>query len=188
MCWFGPIRESCFNLLVLLFLGTTLAYSQPIERPSTAEIPLQSVYVELGGNALIYSLNYDVLFPSNWGIRLGTGFYPHDFRDRTLYRSSDDSYAFLGLVMGTKMLGKTAHKIEVGTGLLFGRIYDREEWDFIEPPGATFTLGYRLYPAKPSYFTFKAAFTPVITRTGFHPRFGVSFGITLTPEGDAPIR
>lgn len=89
--------------------------------------------------------------------------------------------------MGLRSFGELAHKLEVGGGLLFGSIYDPRKWNSPEPPGATFSIGYRYYPVESSHFTFKAAFTPVITRDGFHPRIGISLGITLTPEGDAEV-
>jgi hypothetical protein len=179
------IKRVCFLITVVL-LGTGFpSEAQLMRAPTGGEIPQQSVYLELGGNGLLYSLNYDVLFDSGWGFRLGGNYYPHDFKDNSLRSASDDSYAFLGVVMGIRTFGQTAHKLELGGGLLFGTIYDPDRWDFIEPPGATFSLGYRYYPEEPSRFSFKAAFTPVITRTGLHPRIGISFGITLTPEGDA---
>lgn len=184
---FGRKRISRAIILTLgLALGTVITgRGQLPEPPSKAEIPQQSVYVELGGNGLYYSLNYDVLFQSNWGFRLGGSVYPPVFSDQNHNQIDEGSTAFLGLIMAHRTLGETAHKLEVGGGVLFGTIYDHEKWDFIEPPGATFSIGYRYYPVESSHFTFKAAFTPVITQTGFHPRIGISFGITLTPEGDA---
>ena len=158
-----------------------------IEIPPDAEIPQQSVYVEIGGNGLVYSLNYDALFQSHWGIRLGGSYYPFDVEPDEIHESDDESYAFLGLVMGLYAIGKKAHKVELGAGILFGTIYDRQRWDFIEPPGTTFSMGYRYYPDNPSHFTFKVAFTPTITRSGLHPRIGISLGITLTEEGDASL-
>lgn len=169
---------------MLMYIGVvSTAKGQLPQRPVKTDVPQQSVYMELGGNNLIYSLNYDVLFQSNWGFRLGGSYFPFDIGDG----SDDNSSAFLGLIMGQRSFGKTAHKLETGAGLLFGTIYDPQQWDFIEPPGATFSIGYRYFPAESSRFTFKAAFTPIITRSGFHPRIGVSFGITLTPEGDASL-
>ena len=171
----------------IFFMLTVLngpAAAQLMEAPSTAEIPQQSAYVEFGGNALAYSLNYDALFKSGWGIRLGGGFYPHDFLTDEFRDPADDSYAFLGLAMGLYAFGKSASKLELGAGLLFGTIYDNDRWDLPEPPGATFSIGYRYYPIESKHFSFKAAFTPTITKTGLHPRLGISLGITLTPEGD----
>jgi hypothetical protein len=179
-----------FWLLLAVFSIPNLSNAQLMERPYTGEIPQQSVYLELGGNGLIYSFNYDVLFPGNWGFRLGGG-YMWDATGKRIgfgdYRFRN-STAFVGVIMGHHMVGEGSSKLGSGSGLLLGASYDRSDWDFIEPPGATFTLGYRYYPKEDSRVTFKAAFTPIITRTGFHPRFGISFGITLTPEGDTSIR
>jgi len=178
-------REGLLALFLVLGLTVTSPAQLP-EPPTAGDIPQQSVYLELGGNGLFYSLNYDVLFKSNWGLRLGGAIYPPAFSNQDNNQQAEGgSLAFIGLIMGKRSWGETAHKLEVGGGLLFGTIYDHDEWDFIEPPGATFSIGYRYYPVESSHFTFKAAFTPVITKTGFHPRIGLSFGITLTPEGDA---
>ncbi|MDZ7680344.1 MAG: hypothetical protein U5J63_01205 [Fodinibius sp.] len=92
-------------LLFVLGVAVTPAFSQLMEAPSTAEIPQQSAYVEFGGNALAYSLNYDALFKNGWGIRLGGGFYPHDFLTDEFRDPAEDSYAFLGLVMGLYAFG-----------------------------------------------------------------------------------
>lgn len=180
------IRIFPFILVFVLASGMSLC-AQPFEKPSTHEIPRQSIYMELGGNGLIYSLNYDVLFENGYGIRLGGTYLFKADRSGGIagpYTRIYDSKALLGLVMGHKMIGNGSSKAELGAGFLFGTIYDIENWDFIEPPGLTLTAGYRLYPSDSGKFTFKAAFTPVITAKGFHPWFGISFGITLTPEGD----
>jgi hypothetical protein len=183
------IKLSYF-ISVLIFVFVSNAFGQIPERPNTYEIPQQSLYLELGGNGLIYSLNYDVLFKSGYGIRLGSSYLftdrqkPFGEQRERFYSGFRESNAILGIIMGQKMFGKGSSKAEFGGGLLFGTIYDSEEWDFIEPPGLTFTAGYRLYPSDSGRFTFKAAFTPVITKEGFHPYFGISFGLTLTPEGN----
>ena len=177
------------SLLLCLLLLTEWAQAQLPSRPNpSTDIPQQSVYLELGGNGIYYSLNYDVLFSSGWGFRLGGGYYPPFLSERDYISNVDDTNAFLGLVMGQRSFGVKAHKLEVGAGLLFGTIYEKAKWDAIEPPGASFSLGYRYYPEESSRVTFKAAFTPVISKSGFHPRVGISLGITLTPEGDAKIR
>jgi hypothetical protein len=174
-------------IFILIISSASVAEAQLPTRPAFSdEIPRQSIFVELGGNGLIYSLNYDVLFQSNWGFRLGGAFFPADFfNDTGIYENRENSTAFLGIVMGYRALGAGSHKIEIGSGLLFGTIYDRQKWDYPEPPGATFSLGYRFFPEDDGKVTFRAAFTPVINRSGFHPRIGISLGITLTPEGNA---
>jgi len=151
-------------------------------------IPRQSVYVELGGNAMLYSLNYDVVFSNNWGFRLGGSYYPGSSHgDDFLFNSSVGTDAFLGLIMGLHLFGKVPNQIETGAGILFGTIYEPQKWDAPKPPGLTFTLGYRYYPKEFSHVTFKAAFTPIINSSGIHPYFGISLGITLTPQGDARL-
>lgn len=163
----------------------TTSRAQLPQRPPSGEIPRQSVYMELGGNAVVYSLNYDVIFHNNWGFRLGGSYYPAVVTDNVSFNSSVGSDAFLGLAMGLHLFGTSPNYLETGAGLLFGTIYEPEKWHTIKPPGLTLTLGYRYLPEDYSRFTFKAAFTPIINSDGFHPYVGLSFGITLTPQGDA---
>ncbi|MGD8427138.1 MAG: hypothetical protein PVH63_05875 [Balneolaceae bacterium] len=175
------------TVMVLVLSNVRPSKAQLMGRPATNEIPRQSVYVEFGGNAVIYSMNYDVVFHNDWGFRLGGAFYPAAANDGVFYTSTVGSTAFFGLIMGQRLFGNAPNQLETGAGILFGTIYDPQKWDSIEPPGITFTLGYRYYPADPSKFTFKAAFTPIINKSGFHPYFGISLGVTLTPEGDADL-
>lgn len=174
---------------LILSVGLCTIHAQPIEKPSTYEIPQQSVYMELGGNALFYSLNYDVLFKNGYGLRLGGSFLFESLgqllgEELGPYSGASQTRAVFGLVMGHKMIGSGPSKLELGAGVLFGTIYDSDSWDSLKPPGATFSAGYRLFPSDSGKFTFKAALTPIITRDGFHPRFGISLGMTLTPEGN----
>lgn len=181
------VRTNIIAILFLLAWSSSL-YAQRFEKPSTYEIPKQSIYLELGGNGIFYSLNYDALFKSGYGIRLGGSYLYSSFGktiggERGPYSRIGESNAFIGLVMGQKMVGKNASKLEVGAGLMFGTIYDADDWNYVKPPGLTFSAGYRFFPDDPGKFTFKAAFTPIIDRNGFHPRFGISLGMTLTSEG-----
>jgi len=177
------IKAGIATILVLLVINIKISRAQLQKRPYVGEIPRQSVYLEVGGNALIYSLNYDVAFRNNWGFRLGGSYYPASANDGVFYTSSVGSTAFLGLVMGLRFFGQTPNQLETGVGFLFGSIDEPQKWHTIKPPGLTFTFGYRYYPVDPNNVTFKIAFTPVINGSGFHPIFGISLGITLTPEG-----
>lgn len=176
-------------IFLLLLLASSSVYGQPFEKPDSNEIPKQSIYLELGGSGIFYSLNYDVSFKNGYGIRLGGSYLNSSFGrtiggERGPYTRIGESNALIGLVMGQKMVGESASKLELGAGLMFGTIYDAEDWDYVKPPGLTFSAGYRFFPEDPGKFTFKAAFTPIFNRNGFHPRFGISLGVTLTPEGN----
>lgn len=171
----------------LILIAVKTSKAQLLKPPNLEEIPRQSVYLELGGNALIYSLNYDVVFHSNWGFRLGGGYYPASANDGVFYASSTGSNAFMGLIMGLRLFGKVPNQLETGVGYLFGSIDNPQEWHTIKPPGLTFAFGYRYYPTDPNKVTFKVAFTPVINGSGFHPVLGISLGITLTAEGNTTV-
>ncbi|WP_138429632.1 hypothetical protein [Fodinibius saliphilus] len=175
-------------ILIVLTVSITSVQAQLFERPTEVPIPQQSVYLELGGNALVYSLNYDVLFQSGWGFRLGGGYALSQTDFIPYQKPYSTSNEFLGVAMGLRSIGNNNHKLELGAGILIGTLSGENNNNFVDPPGATFSVGYRFLPVEPSHFTFKAAFTPVISSSGFHPGFGLSFGITLTPEGDAKLK
>jgi len=166
---------------VLTLLTATVCQAQrPMNPPpSSGDIPMQSVYLEFAGNGIIYSLNYDILFSNDWGLRLGTSYYPLE-DDNGQYTDVGED-AFIGLVMGYRSVGENAHKLEIGGGIVFGTLGNQRSLDVPVPPGATASIGYRFYPREDSRATFKAAFTPMVNSDGFHARIG----ITLTPEGDA---
>lgn len=88
----ADIDKILFFIFLFLIGVAVPAHSQINSR----EIPQQSVYLELGGNGLIYSLNYDFVFQSNWGVRLGGGYYPFyiDDEDQLNFGNANDPSAF----------------------------------------------------------------------------------------------
>jgi len=152
------------------------------------QTPIQSVYLEVGGNAILYSLNYDIVL-DNFGFRLGIMPYGYgSVYDRPSRIDPDGNFltfdAFLGVFMANYLTGSGPHKLELGGGILFGDIQDNVDWDYPRPPGLTFTVGYR-YLSPKNGFTFRAGFTPVLTSHDLRPGFGISFGWLITePENN----
>ncbi|MBS9523043.1 hypothetical protein KIH41_05810 [Litoribacter ruber] len=172
-------------LLALLFLP---AYAQDVYGP-----PTKSVYVELGGAGLPYSVNYDFRFDKHrvdsWGMRIGAGGWAINEGE-----NSRTSMLTIPLQIN-RLLGRDKHYFEIGGGATFVRYRDTytsywgtptittsENWNFILDTGntpalmGTLNLGYRRVPVDGG-FTFKANLNPIFNHNGFWPLwFGIGFG------------
>jgi len=158
------------------------------------EVATQSVYVELGGSGLPYSVNYDFRFDKtridSWGMRIGAGGWAIKEGD-----FSSTSILTIPLQI-TKLFGKDKHYFEVGGGATYVRYRETRtfwngnrtqtttftDWDFILNTGntpsvmGTLNLGYRRIPTDGG-FMFRANLNPIFNHNGFWPLwFGVGFG------------
>ena len=138
------------------------------------------IYFELGGPSLIYSFNYDGRFgpyENGIGFRLGVG---------GAYLNGQGYFALP--VQLNYLLGSAGKYAEIGAGITYAPglnffgMYD-------QPNGSapttnqytygTFTLGFRSQPLGRRGFSFRAAFTPVISFNNggsFFPWAGLSWG------------
>jgi len=172
-------------LILLLSFHCSLVKAQ--------EVATQSVFVELGGAGLPYSLNYDFRFDKtridSWGMRIGAGGWAVKNGE---YSSTNVLTVPLQF---TRLLGRDKHYFEVGGGATFVRYkrtytgwgqnnqtFTTNEWDFILDTGETPSLmgtlnfGYRRIPTDGG-FTFRANLNPIFNHNGFWPLwFGVGFG------------
>ena len=136
-----------------------------------------SVYGELLGNAVIYSLNAEFISgANNFGFRAGiTPFF--DTRDESDPGYDDsNSQNFQILFMVNKFFGKGPNRLETGLGVLFGTEGMDFEISLPSYPCFTSTIGYRYLPDDPKKFTFKAAVTPIFSGNKMYVLPGVSFG------------
>lgn len=131
-----------------------------------------SVYIELGGNGALYSLNYEKNFDAVWGLRVG------------LAAVTSRHHLGLGIPMlVNKYWGNesSAHKFETGIGATYfsyGRtssIFSHDHSDYIAP---TASVGYRYLPITKG-MTYKVAFTPLVIGNAFIPWVGFSVGTTF---------
>lgn len=142
------------------------------------------LYLELGGNALIYSINYERYFTDDLALRLGAGFMSVTASDNASGASARASLLLAPLMLGYTGARSGAHAFEVGGGLLLARasasVNDTGGTDFASGTEVwpTATLGYRYAPFAGG-FHFKAAFTPVLASKNFLPWFGVSAGVVF---------
>jgi len=161
------------HLLLIIAIGILSLSSlqaQVAERTKS-----QGVFVEVLGNGLLYSVNYDTRFSQRFdgiGGRAGIGYLAIDGVSLTTMP-----------FMLNYLFGKDRHFFEVGVGTTllvasagnggFGPVGDRERGSaFI----GTMSLGYRLEPTDGG-FMFRAGLTPIFDSSSFWPLWPqVSFG------------
>jgi hypothetical protein len=181
----------------ILFIILFLVSVQTVQSQNEDLPPTRSIYAELGGPGLPYSLNYDFRFDktkiNSWGMRVGAGGY-----------ALDGNSFFSVPVMVNRLLGKGPHYFEVGFGATFmaynqesyyytcdsgsggdqicnKTTYDRS-YNFILPVDGspsvmgTMNFGYRRIPVDGG-FTWKVNLNPIFNNNGFWPLFaGIGIG------------
>jgi len=174
------LLSSC--ALFMLFFGTLPHHSCAQESTPSSDFARNSIFLELGGNGLLYSLNYDHKFFDHASARIGGMF---------LTVAADDPNTLDGRVsvilvpiLANYLVGNGSSRLEIGGGLLLGGVnadasVENEAIDEIGG-GATLTanLGYRLQP-RDGGFLFRIGFTPVFGPGYFLPWAGLSLGATF---------
>ncbi|MBI1929742.1 hypothetical protein HYR99_36520 [Candidatus Poribacteria bacterium] len=149
----------CFVVLSVLHTGCAASVKGTSETV-TKRTANNSFYLEGGGNAIIVSINYDRLFGESFAGRVGLGGFEE---------------AILVPITISYLLGSGAHKLELGTGLLFGS----EGYE----SGVIWTgiVGYRYQPKKRGSI-FRVGFTPFFDPEELDellPWIGISFGVAF---------
>lgn len=124
-----------------------------------------AVYLELGGNALLYSINYDRRFRDNISGRAGLMFMTISGTAET-GEAADVNIALVPL-MANLLVGDGNGRLELGAGPLIGLaggdVQDVEGNDFefsgVGLAGVTTTFGYR-YQRPTGGFLFRASLVP----------------------------
>jgi len=154
-------------ILLLLTCISLSGFTQTNDLISLKPQKTNSIYLELGGNSFLYSLNYDKLFRTSDAtkIALGAGL------EYLTYMNADgnDYGASLCLTPAVNLLfGKASHNLETGVSLFLisGTVL----------PAAR--IGYRYQPVNGG-FLFRIGFTPIITTSIFIPWGGISLGYTF---------
>ncbi|MDX1638713.1 MAG: hypothetical protein R3281_12135 [Balneolaceae bacterium] len=186
------MRKECFILIITTFCWYSDLAGQSLPgRPSEPVQALQSVYAELGGVGSIYSANYDVVFDTGFGVRIGGSYLPAEFVDIDTdgpQNYNDDFYGtdyLMVTLMGSYFVGNGPNYLELSAGFMFGEKNLNDEELSIEvpdPPGMPFSFGYRYIPEKAGKMTFKVAFTPIIAEGKIYPKIGISAGIVISGE------
>ena len=164
-------RPAATLALALTLMTAATAAAQDTTAATAPKEARNTFFVELLGNAGIYSLNYERFFTPQLGIRVG-GMY---------FETMDEGdHITVGLfpVMGTWLLGQGNSHFEVGAGVGFGTA-GIETTDFGDDLASTVygtaTLGYR-YQKPEGGVMFRAGFTPVVAEGGVFPWVGASVG------------
>lgn len=159
------------KILVMAALAVALAPrgAGAQQQPATAA---SAVYVELLGNGLLYSVNYDHRVTPHLSARVG--FMGLGAADETVRGG-----VVAAPVMLNYLFGEGSSHFEVGVGLMFSagaidQVEPAKQESFRGAVG-TGTLGYR-YQRPQGGMIFRAGLTPFFNASGFAPSVGVSVG------------
>lgn len=154
---------------------------QPVFADSvdTTRRALNAVFVEFGGNGLVYSINYERFLSQDFSLRAGVGYL--SLGSSEFDGGSSASLTTVPLMANYLGVGRYNHRLELGGGVVLmhmsARTYDGIGSDFGSGflAAATGCIGYRYAPLDGG-FNFKAGFTPLLSSFGLLPLAGVSFG------------
>lgn len=175
-------RLVCLGAIIVLGAGswaTPEACAQEVLRKSRGSgFARNSIYAELLGNGLLYSLNYDHKLFNHLSARIG-GMYAGGLEGEAL---GEDISLLLVPVMANYLVGNGSSRLEIGAGLSFG--YASGNWAGAGElsggglAGFTSTVGYRLQPTDGG-FLFRIGFTPTFLGGEVFPLLGLSLGGTF---------
>ena len=169
------------QLAMCLTVATLTTAASSEVRGQAERTASNTIFLELGGNALIYSLNYERVLPSDMAVRVGFG---HVSVSATSGLSSA-SVTSTSIPITASYLGiGGSTKLELGGGVLFQRFSGSTSTGFgndieagVFVPLATFITGLRVAPPGGG-FNFKLAFTPIWhPDVGFFPWGSLGFGV-----------
>ena len=160
-------------IAAIISVAVPSAEAQTLE-PKRAQ---HTVFLELGGSSLLYSLNYDYRIAQRVSLRAGGFFIPP---------RGEDFGAFGGPALVNLILLDGRHQIEIGAGVTVFAPFGSAECGRLETcpddpfmTGATGAIGYRYQPFGGGRF-FRLSYVPLYSfQDGFMSWAGVSFGITL---------
>jgi hypothetical protein len=120
------MRRSSATALAWLFFANALAAQQ--RDSATNPVPNQTVYVEIGGNAGLLSMNYDRKLNERFTARIGYGKWA-TFRSFPAGDQENDYGRFVPVMINflSRSAPGSRNWIEVGAGMVFG-----EWWSEVE--------------------------------------------------------
>jgi hypothetical protein len=159
--------------LALAFALSAAGSAAAQDAAAGPRVASNTFFVELGGNAVAYSLNYERFFTPRIALRVGGMFLRGE--------ADDGTSATVGLfpVMATYLLGAGNSHFETGAGigLATAGVSDTDiggDWGDSAVYG-TATFGYR-YQKPEGGVIFRAGFTPIYASGTLLPWIGVSVG------------
>jgi hypothetical protein len=163
-------RLVILSMLVTIGTGWSSRALAQMQIQRVDDPPRAVAYWELGGNAMLFSGNVDVLVTPHVSVRVGAMLVPF----------TDDHVPVAGVLMVNYLAGTNGHYLETGLGVVASNV-----WHDPHTTLGTMTLGYRL---QKRHQVVRAGFTPVfgarppdwVAPNGHRlPSFGVSFGRTF---------
>lgn len=169
------MRTAMSIMVLIVPLVTTGQTTGPVTRDGAAL--RKGGFVELLGNGVYYSVNYERIFNNRFTDRLGIMVFPGKVSDANTIGIIDpetESHLIMVLAMISSLIGKSNHKLEIGAGFL--GIYLPGFRAFRAIPGSfeirpTVRLGYLYLPDRPG-LTFRFAYTPLV-RFAFPTPMGI---------------
>lgn len=164
------MKKILLALSLLLTLNCIKSTAQELKRA-------QNVFIELGGQGLTFTANYDTRFGNRrdgLGGRVGIGYFAVDGDKLTTIPFSLNY-----------LLGKGNKFFEIGLGATIATVNIQSGDDFFFEDGSangllgTMSFAYRVQPVD-SGFSFRAGITPIFNKDNFIPYFGgISLGYTF---------
>jgi hypothetical protein len=161
-----------------LLLLAPAAFAADGGSPTQDPVRANSVFVEVGGVAPFFSVNYERLVAEQWGGRLGIGYLPPISICSGCSLSDPGISAAVNAVL---LLGNRTHSLELGLGVNAGFLLGRAN-DVRDVIAADAVIGYRYVGS--SGLLFRASFTPFFmpwSTTGLKalPMGGLSLGLAF---------
>lgn len=167
--YFSIIMQKTLFTLFFVLINFGFVKAQTNEIYSLPKNRYHSVFLELGGNAGLYSLNYEYKFPSmaNTTFTLGSGFSYYPTGANVDGTGTKYSHLLVVTPAANLLFGRKSHFFEAGLSYM------------LLVNQTMFRLGYR-YQSNKSGFLFRAGFTPAIGGViGSVPWAGLSFGYSF---------
>jgi hypothetical protein len=181
------IRFAMIVGLVSLRAGLAQAEEFGLQQEHTAREAKNSIFVELGGNAGLYSLNYERFLGEDVGLRIGMMYVSVSATATSGTTTTTGSASWFGapLMFSYLGVGSDNHKLDLGIGTVLmyfsggTSTFDATAKASGMLVAGTATVGYRYVPANGG-FNFKAGFTPLFFQSAgkayFLPWAGISAG------------
>ncbi|HEY2323268.1 MAG TPA: hypothetical protein VGJ82_10455 [Thermoanaerobaculia bacterium] len=160
------LRHLWGAVVMLIVLGALPAYSQQSRN---------AVYFELGGSAVVPSINYEHRLNENWYGRAGLSWV------RSASDGTNATTYIVPLTASWVTRPASNHHLELGGGVTIAAGDRQDLYGDVGSGGkfstllATGIIGYR-YQKPQGGFQFRAAFTPVVGSGVAAPWAGISFG------------
>jgi hypothetical protein len=190
LAWLGGF---CLATALLASLPSAAFAQDSMDEPRHEELsyfpPARTarnvLFVELLGNAALYSVNYARFITDDISLRFGFEYVSLSVSSSGSSSGSSTtgnaSLLFVPIMLNYYGIGSLDHKLELGIGPMFG--YASASVDTGDQVasgrglavGGTAVIGYRYIPHDGG-FTFNVGFTPIFGIGGFMPWLGLGFG------------